>query len=196
MTSSQNRKVPAAITSTKGTKMLEIRSAKCCTGALVAWARCTWRTIWASTESAPNRSADNVSTPDMLMVAPTTGMPGALSTGRLSPVTMLSSTDDLPVTTVPSTGIRSPGRTTIVSPTTTWSMGSWTSPCWRSTRAVWACKPNSFLMAAPVRPWARVSTMRPSRMRVMIVAEVSKYTCCPQRGWPLARASMTRMLKK
>ena len=53
--------------------------------------------------------------------------PVALSTGRLSPVSMLSSTAVAPSVTTPSTGTFSPGRTRTRSPTTTCSTGTSTS---------------------------------------------------------------------
>ena len=60
-------------------------------------------------------------------VAPMTGSPAALSTGRLSPVSIDSSTVEAPSTTIPSTGTFSPGRTRTRSPTATCSTGTSTS---------------------------------------------------------------------
>ena len=58
------------------------------------------------------------------MLPPMTSLPGALSTGRLSPVSMLSSTPPSPSTTSPSSGTRSPGRTSTTSPTRRMSVGT------------------------------------------------------------------------
>ena len=87
---------------------------------------------------------------------------------------MLSSTADWPSTTIPSTGILSPGLTITMSPTATCSMGTSCSCPSRTTRAVLARKPISSLMAALVCPLARASNSLPSLMRVMMTAAVSK----------------------
>ena len=57
------------------------------------------------------------------MVPANTVAPARLSTGMLSPVSSDSSTADSPSVTSPSTGMRSPGRTTTRSPTRTSSTG-------------------------------------------------------------------------
>ena len=87
---------------------------------------------------------------------------------------MLSSRVERPFTTTPSTGTFSPGRTITRSPCTTSAMGMSNSSPLRTTRAVLACKPISFLMASLVRPLARASISLPKTMSVMIIAEVSK----------------------
>ena len=76
------------------------------------------------------------------MVAPITVSPAALVTGIGSPVTIDSSTAEVPSVTSPSTGIFSPGRTTTMSPGTTSSTGISASAPSRTTRAVRACKPD------------------------------------------------------
>ena len=69
-------------------------------------------------------------------VAPVTGSPAAFSTGTGSPVSIDSSTDERPSTTVPSTGTFSPGRTRSRSPTATAASGTSSSrPSARITRA-------------------------------------------------------------
>ena len=75
--------------------------------------------IWASTVSAPTRVARKVSVPVVLSVPPITRSPARFSTGRLSPVIMLSSTPERPSVTTPSTATVSPGRTRTRSPTRT-----------------------------------------------------------------------------
>lgn len=47
----------------------------------------------------------------MFMVPPMTASPSTFSTGSASPVSMLSSACDLPLSTKPSTGMRAPGST-------------------------------------------------------------------------------------
>ena len=58
-------------------------------------------------------------TPVMLMQPETAATPGSTTVGTLSPVSALVSSWLLPSTTSPSSGTRSPGLTTITSPTAT-----------------------------------------------------------------------------
>ena len=81
------------------------------------------RTIWASTVSAPTRSARITRPPVPLTVPPITRSPGPFSTGIGSPLIIDSSTALAPSTTMPSTGTFSPGRTRSRSPGTTCSSG-------------------------------------------------------------------------
>ena len=143
-------------------------------GALLPCASWTSRIICASAVSAPTLCASNLSRPCLLIVAPITRSPSPLSIGILSPVSILSSTAELPSIITPSTGILSPGRTITTSPTTTRSMGMSLSSPLRTTRAVFTCSPINFLIAAPVRSFARTSNSLPSLMRVIMTAEVSK----------------------
>ena len=110
----------------------------------------------------------------LLIVAPITSSPAFLSTGMLSPVSIDSSTAERPSTTTPSTGIFSPGRTRTRSPTSTSSTGISLSRPSLITTAVLARKPISFRIASEVRPLATASNSLPSRIRVMMIAEVSK----------------------
>jgi hypothetical protein len=126
--------------------------------------------------SLPTFVASKRNEPMRLMVAPMTSSPGRLVTGMDSPVSMDSSTADSPETTRPSTETFSPGRTTRMSPISTSSTGMSHSSPPRTTRAVFAWRPASFFIASLVRPFALISKRRPSRMSVMIRAEVSKYT--------------------
>ena len=117
----------------------------------------TMRMICASTVSPPTRVARMRMAPARLSVAPTTGLPARLATGVGSPVSIASSTEVVPSSTTPSTGIVSPGRTSNSSPVRTWSSGrSVTSPP-RTTCAVSGRSATSFRMAAEVRPLARAS---------------------------------------
>ncbi len=89
-----------------------------------------------------------------------TGSPGPRSTGRGSPVSMDSSTGDHPVTTVPSRGRASPGRTRTSAPTGTLS-GATSSPSSSSgsatTRAVGGRSERRECMARAARARARAS---------------------------------------
>ncbi len=108
------------------------------------------------------------------MVPAKTEAPATFSTGMLSPVSMDSSTADSPSVTVPSTGMRSPGRTTTTSPGSTSSVFNSTSAEFRITRAVGGCSSIRRRMASPAWPRARASSMRPSRISATITAAASK----------------------
>ena len=99
---------------------------------------------------------------------------GLVAPASVSPVSMLSSTLDVPAVTMPSTGTFSPGRTRTRSPTATSSIGTSTSTSPRSTRAVRGASPSRAVIAAVVRFLARPSIHRPIRTSAMITSEVSK----------------------
>ena len=101
---------------TAGTNHAATTSASRWIGARLRCASPTIRTIWASSVSLPTRSARMTSPPVPLMVPPVTGSPAFFSTGTGSPVIIDSSTELDPSTTMPSTGIFSPGRTRSRSP--------------------------------------------------------------------------------
>ena len=170
----QPANVAAARTRTAGTNQDETRSASLCIGGLAPWASSTSRMIWASAVSRPTAVARKMIDPVRLSVAPITWSPVVLETGRLSPVSMLSSTVVAPSVTTPSTGSFSPGRTRTRSPAITWSMGMSRSVPSRRTRAVLADSPASAVMAAAVRFFARASIHRPIKMSAMTTREVSK----------------------
>ena len=156
-----------------GTNTSATRSASCWMGAFEPCACSTRRTIWASAVSRPTFVARKTKEPPRLSVAPMTVSRGPLSTGRLSPVSMLSSSAELPSSITPSTGTFSPGRTRTRSPTSTASIGTSCSAPALITRAVRACKPISAFMAALVWPLARASIQRPSRIRATMMTAVS-----------------------
>ena len=137
------------------------------------WAWRTSSTIWASTVSAPTRLTRKVKLPLRFIEAPITASPAALATGVGSPVSIDSSTQELPSLTSPSTGIFSPGRTCTRSPTTTIDTGTSTGCPSRSTRALGGCSCSSRRIASEVWPRALASSSRPSSTRVRITATVS-----------------------
>ena len=173
----QTVNVATAAMRTPGTNHAETVSARRCIGGLAPCASSTSRTICARAVSWPTAVARNKNAPVPLMVAPMTWSPGALSTGALSPVSMLSSIVDTPSTMIPSTGIFSPGRTRTTSAVRTSSTGMSCSLPSRITRAVFGASPTSSAMAAAVRFLARSSIHRPIRIKAMITREVSKYRC-------------------
>ena len=101
--------------------------------------------------------------------------PGFFSTGMLSPVSIDSSTAERPSIISPSTGTFSPGRTTTISPITTFSTGISSSRPSLTTLAVLALSPISFFMASEVLPFATASRYLPSIISVITTAEASKY---------------------
>jgi len=122
--SSQRTKVSTEMTITTGTKIELILSAIFWTGALLPCASRTIRTICARTVPLPTCEASMVRDPRWLIVPARTLSPDFFSTGRGSPLIILSSTYESPSFTTPSTGIRSPGRTTIRSPVCSCATGT------------------------------------------------------------------------
>src|SRR5207253_2040980 len=90
--SHQPTNVAAAIASTTGTKIAATRSARRWMGAREPWASSTRLTMRASVVSLPTRVARNTKLPVRFTVPPNTVAPAVLSTGRLSPVSIDSST--------------------------------------------------------------------------------------------------------
>jgi len=88
-----------------------------CALALVALACSTRVTIRATTESDAGRLTRICRAPWRFKVPANTSSPGSRSTGSGSPVMLAWSTSLTPDTTLPSAPTRSPGRTTIRSPT-------------------------------------------------------------------------------
>jgi hypothetical protein len=92
-----------------------------------------------------------------------------LRTGIGSPVSIDSSTVLSPESSSPSTGMRSPGRTTTVSPRRTSSTGtSAVLPSSRWSRAVRGCSATSDRSAADVCRLARASSVLPERTSAMM----------------------------
>ena len=104
---------------TTGTNTPATLSAVLEIGAFLPWASSTTLIILARVVSSPTRVIRTVSEPFTLMLPPVTSLPGAFSTGRLSPVSMDSSTPPEPSSTSPSSGTRSPGRMRMSWPTAT-----------------------------------------------------------------------------
>jgi len=171
-----------AILITAGTNTAATLSARAWMGALLPWASWTSRIIWERTVSFPTWVALNIKRPSPLMVPPVTRSFSALSTGIGSPLSMDSSTAEAPSIIMPSTGIRSPGLITTTSPDWTMEMEISFSIPFSIILAVPGCSPMSFFMAPPVFPLVLASRSFPNLIRVMMTAEVSKYTCPPSPG--------------
>ena len=144
------------------------------------------RIICDSTVSWPVAVTRINTRPSPLIDPPVSFSPTVLDTGRGSPVNMDSSTWVCPFTSWPSSGNRSPGRTTIRSPNNISSTGTSTSPS-SLTQWAWsgrkACKAR---MASVVWRLARTSNHLPSMTKVMTTAEPSKYKCGE---WPSGAVS-------
>ncbi len=156
-TASQVTSVAAPPISATNTSQNAARSASLCPGALEFCASCTNFTICASAVSAPTLVARTRSVPFLLIVAPVTGDPGALDTGRLSPVTTDSSTSLRPSSTTPSVPILSPGRTSSRSPTAISAVGTSTGSPRRMTVARGGARSSNARIASFAPPRARIS---------------------------------------
>ena len=143
-------------------------------GALVAAASLTIWMIWDSVVSSPTLKAWHLIKPDWLRVAADTWSPSPLSAGMLSPVRADSSTALLPSSTIPSTGIFSPGRTTKTSPFLTWSMETTVSAPSFNMTAVFGASFIRLFNASVVFPLERASSILPTVIRVRIIAADSK----------------------
>ena len=129
----------------------------------------------ASIVSRPTRSALITRAPLWLTVPPMTCAPAVLVTGIDSPVTMDSSREERPSSTLPSTGTFSPGRTRSLSPTTTASSCTSSSvSSGRRRRAVLGDRSSSARMALPVLSRARSSSTCPRRTSTVMTAAASK----------------------
>ncbi len=155
--SSQPAKVAAAITRTTGTKTAEIRSARRWIGALPVWASTTDCRILASRVSRPMRVTSTTRRPSAFRVPPTTSSPTDFSTGRLSPVTIDSSTALAPSTTTPSVGTEAPGRTSIRIPGRRAASSTSRSVPASRTTALFAPSSSSACSAEPACVFARAS---------------------------------------
>ena len=162
-----------AIPNTVGTKYPDTVSANFAIGALLPCASSTNFIIWARVVSLPTLSALNFILPFLFILAPVTLSPTFLLTGILSPVSIDSSTEVCPSITTPSTGILLPGFTTIISPSSTSSIGISISSLPLTIIAVLGCNPISFLIASEVLPFDLDSKYFPSNISAIIIPALS-----------------------
>ena len=180
-----------ATSTTVGTKYPATTSASFWIGARERCASLTMLTICASSVSAPTFSARINRLPVPLTVAPIRVSPSFFSIGIDSPVTIDSFTALLPLVTMPSTGIFSPGLTRKISPGLTSSRAiSSSCPSSRTILAVFGASPSNSLIAALVWLRARNSSTWPSRTRVVITAAASKYTATVPPGCNISSGNM------
>ncbi len=173
-TSSQITPVKSAMPMTAGTKTPDTLSATLAIGAFVAAASLTIRIICDKVVSSPTRTASQRRKPDWFRVAAETLSPACLSTGMLSPVSAASFTALVPSTTMPSTGIFSPGLTTNTSPILTCAISTSVSAPFRITTAFFGASFIRLLMASVVLPLERASNIFPTVINVSIIAADSK----------------------
>ncbi len=159
---------------TTGTKTWLTLSTSFWIGALAAWASSTRRMIFASTVSPPSAVVRRSRRPSPLIAPPVTLSPGALGTGRLSPVISASSAWLLPSSTSPSTGKRSPGRTTTSSPRRNSAIATSSSRPSRRRTARSGRNASRARMALAVWRLARLSRYLPRRIRAITTVEASK----------------------
>ena len=159
---------------TTGTKTADTRSAMRAIGALDPLASSTRRISWRMVVSSPTRVAVKRIVPSMLSVPEVTVSPVVFAMGMDSPVTADSSTLVAPSVTVPSTGMRAPGRTMTVSPRARDAAGIVTSRPSRRTVASAGASCMSALSAPVVCPLARASRYFPTVISVTIMPADSK----------------------
>ena len=142
-------------------------------GAFASCASSTSRTTRAMVLSAAAAVTRTLSTPSALIVPAKTASPTPLRFGVLSPVTGASSMSLEPSVISPSAGMRSPGRTTMTSPTASCSAGTSAVPPFRSTSAIFGTRSASPCMLARARPAATPSSNSPIRNRTTTAAASS-----------------------
>jgi copper chaperone CopZ len=157
--SAQAANARSATAITSGTNQAETLSARRWIGARERCAAATIWTICASMVSRPTFSARIRTEPVVLSVPAMTLAPASLVTGIDSPVTIDSSSEERPSSTVPSTGTLSPGRTRSLSPTCTVSSETSSSlPSSLTRRAVAGARFSRARMAREVAARARSSS--------------------------------------
>ena len=169
----QTTNVSVPPTSATSTSQNAARSARRWPGALEFCASWTSLTICASAVSEPTAVARARSVPFLLMVAPMSWSPAVFFTGRLSPVTVDSSTSLSPSSTTASTGTLEPGRMSSRSPTWTSAVGTSTGSPSRRTTALGGARSSSARMASLAPPRARISNQWPSSTNVASIPAAS-----------------------
>ena len=159
---------------TTGTNTPDTLSAILAIGAFEAAASLTMLMILDNAVSLPTCVALHFKYPDWFMVAADTRLPLLLSTGMLSPESVDSSTAESPSSTIPSTGMLSPGFTTNISPTATSSMPTATSAPSLMRTAVLGARSIRPFKASVVRPLEYASSVFPTVIRASIMAADSK----------------------
>mmetsp|Transcript_32292 Transcript_32292/g.104310 ORF Transcript_32292/g.104310 Transcript_32292/m.104310 type:complete len:691 (+) Transcript_32292:244-2316(+) len=129
----------------------------------------------AATHSAGSRCILTLNTPDWLTVPAVTPSPSRFSTGTDSPVSIDSSTAELPAKTNPSTGTRPPGLTRIASPRMTSPSGLW-PPEPSASSTVVGSMPVRLAASAAVR-WTHQAWTHSDRQKKKEMAAASHRSC-------------------
>ena len=156
--------------------MPDTRSASRWIGAFEPCASPTRRTIPASSVDASDTGRVAAQQPVEIRPCPRRRVPPAdFATGRLSPVSMTSSTDAPPSTTVPSTGTASPARTTeAVADDDIGERNVERTSVALDVRDAGLQAQQAFDRGRRARACARASSALPSSTSVMIAADASK----------------------
>ncbi len=147
-----------------GTSQPARRSSERWMGASRCWACSTNCAMRARVVSSPTRCASTISAPVSASVPTNTSSPSLLSTGMLSPVTGAWFTDAIPLCTTPSTGTRSPARTTTTSPTCNSDAATSSSFPSRRTRALGGTSDSKLPNERRARRTVYSSSCAPSNM--------------------------------
>ena len=173
----------SAIPITVGTKMPATLSAVLEMGAFLPCASSTNLMIFAKTVSPPVFVTCMYKTPLPFIVPPVTEEPSVFSTGKLSPVSIDSSTPLKPLSTFPSSGMRWPAFTSRMSPgrmsrASVSSVRSSAAPKFKTFTAVSGAKAISALIALFVFSLLRCSKYFPVITKTSTTADASKYKPC------------------
>ena len=155
-------------------------------GARALSASSTKRTMRAMVLSAVGLVTRTRSKDSVLIDPAKTSAPGSLRRGTLSPVTGLSSTPEVPLTTSPSQGTRSPGRTCTICPTLSASAATSRVLLPTSSRAVFGTSLVSARMLLRAFPAETPSSNSPTAKR--------KTTNAASSGSPITSAPLAAMV--
>ena len=153
-------------------------------GARVPWASSTAWMMRASKVSLAAAVTRNSNSPVSLIVPANSGSPGAFSTGILSPVTDAWLTALWPLLMVPSSAIRSPGRTrTVACRGTVVALVEAQVPS--------ACCMSTVSGVSATRPWMALRARSTARASISSAMAYSAITIAASGHWPITKAPVT-----
>ena len=186
----QPTKVATAISRITGTNTSEMRSARRAMAGFEPCARSTMATMRASVVFAPTCVARITIAASVRSVPVASRLPGPRSTGSDSPVIADSSTAARPLTMMPSTGMRPPGRMRNRSPAMillTAMVVAVGASAVASSSASFGCRASIPRTALVVCSFARASIQRPSATKPRMSAAASHVACA---GTPTRMSSL------
>ena len=172
--SDHQAKVRRAMRRITGTNRALTRSTRAASGYRPSRASSTMRTMRARVVSGPRRRTSMTSAPSRLSVPADTASPERRWTGMDSPVISASETPASPSRMIPSTGMRSPGRTRTRSPASSSPTGAFSSPMGVMRHASVGMLRASRLRASVVRARVAASRYRPMVMKRRMPQAVSR----------------------